>query len=154
MKTTKRKAEGGKRTLTPAQERAVRAKIEADADAAHPLAMKLWEVAFNLYLRNPEALKVALRAREIYTASGSDEQGVTAGGRLIMELADAVTGAGGEEVMLSSPLSDFFPACFVKAVSEVGPEFPSYVELKNIVARVDAGEDLDALAQKKGGAKK
>jgi hypothetical protein len=63
-----------------------------------------------------------------------------------MEAADDVMGSAGECVMLSSPLSEFFVPFFVKAAREVGRDDERCAGLKQIIARADAGEDLDEIA--------
>lgn len=94
----------------------------------------------------PEEYRVARRVRELFAAD-SDETRLTAGGRLIMEAADRVMESAGEGVMLSSPLSEFFIPFFIKAAREIGRDDERYISLKKIIARVDAGEDLDEIAE-------
>ena len=92
----------------------------------------------------PEEYKVARRVAEIYAAEMSKTDGGE-GRKFIMEAADAVTTEGSDGVMVSSPLYEFFPAIFVKAARDLGRDHHAYVAVKELVARVDAGEDLDAL---------
>jgi hypothetical protein len=94
----------------------------------------------------PEEYRVARRVRELFAAD-SDAHSCTAGGRLITEAADSVMESAGEGVMLHSPLSEFFIPFFVKAAREIGRGDRRYISLKKIIARVDAGEDLDEIAE-------
>lgn len=98
----------------------------------------------------PKEYKLARRVVEIYAATGSDGRTCTAGGRLIMEAADAVTGAAGECVTLASPLSKYFVPFFVEAVRGLHPNYPHLKEIKTIIKRVDAGEDIEDIAEEAG----
>jgi hypothetical protein len=147
---TKGKGRGSKgkaRTITPEQEAEIRARVDADSAVAHPLAMEAYTNLYGLYLENADALKLARRVVELFAASGSGAGNCTAGGRFLMEAADDVTTSAGEGAMLSSPLSDFFIPFFVKAVRGLAPDYHSLVQLKDIIKRVDAGEDLEAIAE-------
>lgn len=92
----------------------------------------------------PEEYKVARRVVEIY-AEESDEKNCTAGGRFIMEAADHVMSYG--EGLNPNPCSEFFLPIFVAAVRTVGRDHDSYTDLKTIVARVDAGEGINDIAE-------
>jgi hypothetical protein len=147
---TKGKGRGSKgkaRTITPEQEAEIRARVDTDSAVAHPLAMEAYTNLYGLYLENADALKLARRVVELFAATGADGSNCTAGGRFLMEAADDVTTSAGEGAMLSSPLSDFFIPFFVKAVRGLAPDYHSLVQLKDIIKRVDAGEDLEAIAE-------
>jgi hypothetical protein len=139
-----RKAEGSKRTLTPEQERAVRAQVDADAEGAAPLAMAAYTEAFTLYLHHADALKVARRCTEIWNASkGRDGEGAN----YFREQVDAAMEAG-DNIMVASPAFDLFPFLFVRAAADwKGSSGPNhYTRLLDLIRRVDAGEDLDQIA--------
>jgi hypothetical protein len=144
-------AKGKARTAPPPeQEGEIRARVDAQSAIAHPLAMEMWTHVYGLYLENADALKLAQRVAEIYAATDSDGRNCTAGGRFIMEAADAVTGAAGECVTLQSPLSKYFVPFFIAAVRGLHPDYVHLKEIKAVVARVDAGEDIEAIAEQEG----
>jgi hypothetical protein len=144
--TTKGKGRGSKskaRTVTPEQEAAIRARVDADSAVAHPLAMEAYTNVYGLYLENAGALKLARRIAEIYA------EAVKRGDRedYIMAAADEVLTSGGEHAMLSSPASAFFVAFFVAAVRDLSPEHNALAEVKSIVTRYDAGVTLREQAE-------
>jgi hypothetical protein len=91
----------------------------------------------------PDVFKLARRVSEIYAEArerGDRED-------YIMRAADEVTTSGGEGVMLSSPASEFFVPFFVEAVRDLSPKYRALVEIKNIVARYDAGMTLREMVE-------
>lgn len=139
-----RGSKGKARKVTPEQEAQIRARVDADAKAAHPLAMEAYTQTFGLYLNNAEALKIAVRVSELYAAE-VNKPGDGHGWRLIVEASDHVMSFA-RPCLNPNPDHRFFVPIFVDAVREIGRGHESYVDLKALLARVDAGEDLDAIA--------
>lgn len=139
-----RKAGGGRRKLTRAEEARIRAKIDADAEAVHPLALEAYSRAFRVYLNNPDAVKTAARCVEIWDA-WKDREGE--GANYFREHVDEVMTDAGEGVMVSSPDSDVFTFLFVRTADAYRerPAPNNYTRLLDLIKRVDEGASLDEL---------
>lgn len=92
-----------------------------------------------------EEYAVALRVRELAEA---EEEREGDGWNFLITYVDDVT-TNGSDQLCPNPDSEFFVPVFVKAVRELGRNFRPYVELKDLIARVDAGADLAELAEEK-----
>ncbi|MET0646722.1 MAG: hypothetical protein ABW208_08870 [Pyrinomonadaceae bacterium] len=150
-----RKAAGGARRLTPEQEQAVRAKVDADAEAAHPRAMAAYTEAFTLYLHNADALKVAGRCVEIWNAQfARDKEQETSGATYFMSAGiDPMLEASSDGLMVASPNDELFTYVFTRAAAEFkdDPAPNEYTELLDLIRRVDEGADLAELHRQKYG---
>lgn len=94
-----------------------------------------------------EEYKVARRCAEIYTAEcerGEATEDYT-GANYFAEQVDAVTYKGSDQ-LVPNPDSEFFTLIFTKAVRETGRDDRDYTALKDLIARVDAGDDLGRIA--------
>lgn len=68
------------------------------------------------------------------------------GWNFLIEHVDEVT-TNGADGLCPNPDSQFFVPVFVAAVRDIGRDHRAYVALKDLLAEVDAGADLDALAE-------
>lgn len=141
-----RGSNGKARKVTPEQEAWIRARVDADAAVAHPLAMEAYTQTFGLYLENAEALKVARRVVAAYDAQSERDGPNRDGCHFFMEnYVDPLMTGASDNFMCGSPHDELFTFLFVRAAREYrdDPTPNHWTELLDILARAETEEGFD-----------
>jgi hypothetical protein len=133
-------------------ERAIRAQVDADGKAAQPHAMKAYLETYDLYLKNPEAAKVAERCVEIWNAQRArdKEQGTDGCYHFMACGVDPILDCSSDGLMVGSPDDALFTYLFMRAAAEYKdePTPNQYTDLLDLIKSVDEGADLAELHRK------
>jgi hypothetical protein len=114
---------------------------------AEPAEREIYDKLAAVIARHePKAYKVARRCREIYADWLGRKNGrkYADGATYFAEHVDAVL-EGGEDGLIPNPDSKYFVPLFVEAYNDRGPRDHHMRKLLDLIRKVDAGADLNAL---------